>query len=298
MQKNSYLRTRKKCLNMRTTILNRRFPSIVDMGIMLLLFFVSQLLFSLILAAFGFVLPATSAIDAVDVETYMNEQVALAHYTAIVYPLSFLFSIGLLWLYVRLRGGKKAIHIRHSAAGFNPTMVLFGVVWLMAAQIVLEPLMSVLPSSESRGLGRGIWACLTAVCSAAILEELLCRGLIFETLHKRWGVKTSILFSSLFFGLMHLDFATMIVAVVAGVIFGILYVRTSSLYTTIIIHAINNAMAFAMICFGVGDMSLRDIVGGGVPYYVAYGVATLIFVVFFVESYFKVFRGRTNLEKS
>lgn len=279
---------------MDNSVQTRKFPTVGDMLMMLLLFFVVQMLSGILMNAFGFAAPETNAIDAVDIETYMNEQEALGRYTAIVYPISFLLSIGALWLYVRLRGGKRAIHIRHSASGFNPSVVLVGVLWLFASQIVLEPIISYLPENEGRGLGRGIWACFTAVISAAVLEELLCRGLIFEVLHKRLGVKTSILFSSLFFGLMHFDFATAIVAVVAGVIFGVLYVRTSSLYTTIIIHAVNNALAFAMICFGVGDMSLYDIVGGGVTYWVIYGVAMAIFVACSVEAYFKVFRAASK----
>jgi len=273
----------------------RRFPSVGDMLLLLLLFFVSQMLLGTILGTLGLSAPATSPIDAVDIETYMNEQESLGRYTAFVYPLSMLFSIAVLWLYVRLRGGKRAIHIRHSASGFNPSVVLVGVLWLLSAQIVLEPLMSVLPQSENSGLGRGFWACFTAVISSAVLEELLCRGLIFETLHKRWGAKTSILFSSLFFGLIHLDLATAIVAMVAGMIFGVLYVRTSSLYTTIIIHSVNNAMAFALICFGVGDMSLYDIIGGGEIYWAAYGVAAAIFLACSIEAYFKVFRNNKRL---
>lgn len=268
----------------------RRFPTLGDMAMMLLLFFLVQTMTGVVANMCGFVAPETHPIDAVDIETYMSEQEALGRYIAVFYPLSFLLSIGVLWLYVRLRGGKRSVHINHSASGFNPSVVLVGVLWLFSAQIVLEPLMSQLPQSESQGIGRGAWACFTSVVSAAVLEELLCRGLIFEVLHKRWGVKTSILFSSLFFGLIHFEVATMIVAIVAGIIFGLLYIRTSSLYTTIIIHSINNALAFAMISFGVGDMSLHDIVGGGVVYWVAYGVAVAIFLACSIEAYFKVFR--------
>lgn len=268
----------------------KRFPTVGDMAILLLLFFVSQMVVGSVLRSFGVVAPEVSAIDTVDIETYMNEQVALGRYTALVYPLSMLFSIAVLWLYVRLRGGKRAIHIDHSASGFNPSVVLVGVLWLIAAQIILEPLLSYLPQSEGRGLGRGFWACFTAIVTSAVLEELLCRGLLFEVLHRRLGVKMSILFSSLFFGLIHIDAATAVVAIVAGLIFGVLYVRTSSLYATIIIHSINNAMAFALICFGVGDMSLYDIIGGGVIYWSIYGVAVAIFVACSIEAYFKVFR--------
>lgn len=269
-----------------------KFPTVGDMIMMLLLFFVAQLLVGVVANACGLFAPQVSPIDAVDIETYMNEQEALGRYIAIFYPVSFLFSIGALWLYVRLRSGKKSIRIRHSVSGFNPTIVLVGVLWLFSSQIVLEPLMSQLPQAESGGFGRGFWACFTAVFTAAVLEELLCRGLLFEVLHKRLGVKTSILFSSLFFGLIHFDIATAIVAVVAGIIFGVLYVRTSSLYTTIIIHSINNALAFAMISFGVGDMSLYDIMGGGAAYWVIYGVAAVIFLTCSIETYLKVFRTK------
>lgn len=271
-----------------------KFPMVGDMAVMLLLFFVSQIIFGVLLGLLGIQTPATSAIDIVDIETYMNEQIALGRYTAVVYPLSMLFSIALIWLYVRLRGGKRAIRISHSASGFNPSIVLVGVLWLLSAQIILEPLTSVLPQSDGRGLGRGLWACFTAVVSSAVLEELLCRGLIFEVLHKRWGVKSSILFSSLFFGLIHLDISTAIVAVVAGVIFGILYVRTSSLYTTIIIHAINNALAFTLICFGVGDLSLKELLGDDLLYYAVYAVAMLIFVAASVEAYLKMFKTKRD----
>ena len=272
----------------------RKFPSVGDLLMMLLLFCLSQLLIGSLLGAVGIVAPAISAIDAVDIETYMNEQLALGRYTALAYPLLMLSSIAILWLYVRLRGGRRAIRIRHSASGFNPTVVLVGVLWLFSSQIILEPLVSLLPENPGQGLGRGAWACFTAVFTAAIAEELLCRGLIFETLHKRWGTKTSILFSSLFFGLIHFDPATAIIALVAGVIFGVLYVRTSSLYTTIIIHAINNAFAFALISFGVGDVSFREVVGGGLLYYILYGVAVAIFVACSVEAYLKVFRAKKS----
>ena len=273
----------------------RTFPSVADMVAMLLLFFVTQMLVGAILRMFGIVPPEISAVDAVDTETYMNEQLALGRYTSLVYPLLMFSSIAVLWLYARLRGGKKPIHIRHSASGFNPAVVLVGVLWLYSSQIILEPLVALLPENPGNGLGRGAWACFTAVVTAAVSEELLCRGLLLETLHKRWGIKTSILFSSLFFGLIHFDPATAIIAVVAGLIFGVLYVRTSTLYTTIIIHAINNALAFALISFGVGDVSFKEAVGGGVLYYVLYGVAAVIFVACSIEAYLKVLKTKKDL---
>lgn len=274
----------------------RLFPEWWDLLVMLLLFVVAQVVFGQILRLVGILPPATSEIDAVDVETYMAEQSAFGRYTALVHLFSYLFSIGVLWLYSRLRGGKGVIHIRHKASGFNPTIVLVGVLWLFSSQIVLEPLFEFFPADEGTEIGRGMWAAFTAIISAPILEELLCRGVLFEVLNRRWGVRISILASSLFFGLLHIgNLANAVVAIVAGLIFGALYVRTSSLYVTIIIHAINNALAFTLISFGINDMSFAEMLGGGVTYYVVYGISALIFVWASVEAWVKVLSKNKRL---
>lgn len=277
------------------TIANRVFPRWWDLAVMLLLFALSQIVFGAFLQLVGVVAPATSSIDSVDVETYMNEQNALGRYSALVHLLSFLFSIGVLWVYARLRGGKGVIKIRHKSSGFNPSIILVGVVWLMTSQLILEPLLELLPADDGHGIGRGVWAAFTAIVSAPILEELLCRGVLFEVLNRRWNVKVSILVSALFFGLLHFSPANAIVAVVAGLIFGVLYVRTSSLYVTIIIHAVNNTLAFLLINMGMDDMSFAEMLGGGVAYYVVYAISVAAFVAISVEMWFKVLRNKTDL---
>ena len=277
------------------TIANSVFPKWWDLAVMLLLFALSQIVFGAFLQLVGVVAPTTSSIDSVDVETYMNEQNALGRYSALVHLLSFLFSIGVLWVYARLRGGKGVIKIRHKSSGFNPSIILVGVVWLMTSQLILEPLLELLPADDGHGIGRGVWAAFTAIVSAPILEELLCRGVLFEVLNRRWNVKVSILVSALFFGLLHFSPANAIVAVVAGLIFGVLYVRTSSLYVTIIIHAVNNTLAFLLINMGMDDMSFAEMLGGGVIYYVVYAISVAVFVAISVEMWFKVLRNKTDL---
>ena len=275
---------------------NRIFPKWWDILVMLLLFALAQMVFGAVLQAMGIVAPVTSSVDAVDIETFMNEQHALGRHAAMVHILSFSFSIFVLWFYARIRGGKRVIQIRHKASGFNPSVLLVGVVWLLASQIILEPLLELLPSDSGHGFGRGVWAAITAVVSAPILEEVLCRGVLFEVLNKRCGVKTSILISALFFGMLHFSVANAIVAIVAGLIFGVLYVRTSSLYATIIIHAINNSLALALIGFGMDDISFAEMLGGGTIYYVVYAIAVIVFVGASVEAWFSVLRNKKNLD--
>lgn len=266
----------------------RRFPSIGDVLALLILFFIAQLLVAILLPLFGFALPTTMPIDEVPLDTYLAQQESLAKYCAIFYPLSMGLPILFMWLYLRFRGGRGVVRIRCSAAGFNPVVVLVGVLWLLSSQIILEPLVALLPEHKTPGVGLGVWACVTTIGFAPILEEILCRGLLFETFNKRWGVKLSILFSALFFGLIHFDLATVVVATVAGMIFGVLYVRTSSIFASMIVHAINNALALTLISLGKDNVMFREIIGNDTIYYTVYGVVVLIFIAASVEAFFEL----------
>ncbi len=286
---------------MQSTAKTRKFPLAIDIVMMMLVFVVTQMLVGLVLNVLGVVAPEISPLGEegeLGVEAYVNSQEALGRYNAWVFPLIMVASMGAMWLYIRLRAGKGSLRIRHAAAGLNPTIVLVGVAWLLSSQILLEPLLALLPEEAPSSLGLGVWACFTAVVTAPILEELLCRGLILETLHRRWGRVVSIFGSAIFFGLLHFDLSTMIVAVVAGIIFGMLYLRTSSIFTTIIIHSLNNLIAFALINFGKEEMTFSEMVGGGSAYYILYGVAAAIFVVASVESFFRVFKPRRRGERA
>ena len=61
----------------------------------------------------------------------MCEQVAFANYNAVVFPLLMGFALLLVWLYVRLRGGRRAVTIRHAVGGLNPSVIFVGVMWLL-----------------------------------------------------------------------------------------------------------------------------------------------------------------------
>lgn len=275
---------------------NRVFPLVWDVVAMIVLFFVAQLIGGVVLALCGAKAPVVSPVESITAEQYMCEQVAFANYNAVVFPLLMGFALLLVWLYVRLRGGRRAVTIRHAVGGLNPSVIFVGVMWLLSSQIVLEPLLAWLPSSNGGDVGRGICAWITVMISAPILEELLCRGLIYETLRKRWSIAISIAISALFFGVLHADWNTSIVAMVAGAIFSVLYERTSSIFVTIIVHSINNAMAYALLCFGLGDATFSSILGGGVTYYVVYAVAVVIFVAASVEAYFKLSKQSKAVE--
>lgn len=275
----------------------RKFPLVWDVVAMLLIFFGSQLVVGVVLQFCGVVAPATSAIDTVPIDSYLAEQESLARYTALLYPLTMLIPTVLMWVYACWRGGKKAISIGSSAAGLNPSVVLVGVVWLLSAQVVIEPLALMLPKVEAPGVGLGVWAYITTIVSAPIIEELMCRGVILETIRKRWGIGLAIVVSALFFGLIHVAPATILVATVAGLIFGVLYVRTSSIFTSMIVHAVNNAIAFTLVVLEKDEVPLRTMIGNDTIYYIVYAVAAVLFVAATVEACFKLKSLKEEAEK-
>jgi membrane protease YdiL (CAAX protease family) len=94
--------------------------------------------------------------------------------------------------------------------------------------------------------GAGFLVCVVA----PICEELFFRGFLFGGL-RRHGLVVSTLVTGLAFGLAHVASAPIgfIVPLAAlGVILCLLYERTGSLYPSMALHALNNAIAF-----GVGD---------------------------------------------
>ena len=270
---------------------DRRFPAVADVVVMLILFLLVQVGVGAVLHIFGISLPDSLPYDSTDIETYVSHQVALGERVAIVYPISMLLALAAVWIYMRIRGG-KGLKIRLSVAGFNPNIILAGTLWVLAAQVLLEPLSMVLPGGGDSGVGRGFWACITSLVVAPVLEELLCRGVVLESVCRGWGSKVAVLVSALFFGIIHVEPATMVVAVVVGAILGVIYLRTASLFSVILIHSINNAAALALIYIGIGGETLYDIVGGGVMYYIIYVVAALLFALMTFETVRRTLRKR------
>ena len=267
----------------------KSFPAVGDILVIMVLFFVTQTLTAVLMSLCGLHLPEISDLQVEDIESYMRAQILRGEGMAVLYPVSMAVSLLSIYLYIRCRGGRRSF-AGFSAAGFNPNIILAGTIWIVAAQIILEPLMAMLPSMENAGVGRGFWACVTAVVLAPVFEEILCRGLVLETVRSRWGNAVAVLISALFFGLVHVEPSTALAGFVVGGIFGTIYIRTHSLFSTIILHSINNAFAFALICFDVDDVPLREILGGSSVYHAVYGISVLIFVLFSVEAWRRVFR--------
>lgn len=202
---------------------------------------------------------------------------ALGRFNAVVYVVSMAAALGGLLYYRRARGGRGRWAC-FSTRGLNPALLLWGFVLICAAGVVLEPLLAQLPDL-SLNLGRGLWTLLMLVLFAPVLEELICRGLVLGTLRARYGVTLAWLVSALFFGVMHLQPVQVINAFVVGLILGYVYISTDSLWSVMILHAMNNAVAYLMMITGHANTLLIDLIHSRVVYVAVYVVAVALLIV-------------------
>lgn len=98
---------------------------------------------------------------------------------------------------------------------------------------------------------------LSASIIAPIIEEILCRGILFNGLLKKYGSKKAVIFSALLFAIMHLNLQQGISAFFLGIIFALIYLKTGSIYLCIFGHLVNNTVVSIQSFTGVYDFIFR-----------------------------------------
>ncbi|WP_413168137.1 CPBP family intramembrane glutamic endopeptidase [Capilliphycus salinus ALCB114379] len=104
-----------------------------------------------------------------------------------------------------------------------------------------------------------VWWNFSVLLLAPLLEELLFRGIILQKWAIKWGIKTGIIASSLFFAIIHFRF-DIISLFVIGIILSILYFKTHNLMTPILSHLFYNTLvaSFSMINFLTTPLNERN----------------------------------------
>jgi hypothetical protein len=99
---------------------------------------------------------------------------------------------------------------------------------------------------------------------APIAEEVFFRGLLFPVLRSRWGTAAGVIATGVLFSLVHAagsPVEALIVLFVLGAGLCLLYLRTGSLLPCIGVHALNNAIAFAVTKEMAWSVALVTVVG-------------------------------------
>lgn len=248
----------------------RRFPSAGDLFAMLGIALGAQVVVGLLGMLFSVVAGRSLNLNTM-------EPAALGRLVAVLYFVSMSVALGGLLFYRRARGGRGR-WARFSLRGLNPAMLLWAFIMMCAVGVVLEPLFTLLPDLQIQ-VGRGLWTILSLVVFAPVFEELICRGLVLGSLRARYGVTIAWIVSSLFFGVLHGQPVQVINGFVVGLVLGYVYIATDSLWATMILHALNNAVAYLLLATGHENTLLIDLIPGRTLYVVVYVVALAVFVV-------------------
>ncbi len=276
------------------TVRRYRFPTWMDLLALVGMFLVIQLVVTMVVTLAGVHMPDSSALTSADPAVVQQAQEAIARLNFYTYPLIMGAMIVATLIYRRVRRGNRGFG-HYAARGLNPVLILWGLLLMLAVNIVLEPLLQLFPPIPDL-YGRGFKTILLTVVLAPVAEEFLCRGILLDAARARGGVLYGLLFSSLFFGIIHFYPAAVVNAFVMGLVLGFIYLRADSLYIVVILHAFNNALALLFLMLGYGDKTLGEmLVSGGhsTLYAVIYGVALVIFLV----SGFMVWRTVSRLRR-
>ena len=102
---------------------------------------------------------------------------------------------------------------------------------------------------------------------APLVEEVVFRGAILRALLK-WNQNhwLCIAISAALFGLSHFNPAQMPHAFLAGLLLGWMYYRTGSIVPGVVVHWVNNSMAYALYniskaAYGTGDPTMAQLFG-------------------------------------
>lgn len=261
-----------------------RFPTMVDLLALVGIWYLLQLgaLFVALVAGCDL----SAAEDGAATEA---QQVAMGRLNAFVYLATMGLMLPITLLYRRLRGGTRKV-LRFSARGLDPLLLLWGFVMMLAAGAVIEPVMTLLPAPPSSAYGRGFWAVLCVVGMAPVFEEVLCRGVILESVRAKYGVVAALFLPALFFAVLHGHPALAFNAFVMGLILGFIYIETDSIFSTILLHALNNGVAFLLIVVGWDEMTLRSLLGDGALYWTVYAAVLALFLFSGVMIYLRLSR--------
>lgn len=239
------------------------FPSLIDLLALLGIYVVVQLAVGLILMLV--LLFSGQGLD--DLEPHVRARMlALANLVCMSVLTGFCYG------YRRWRG-RPVVRIGCSLRRINLPLVGWGLLLMFALTVLIGPLIDLLPAPR-QDVGRGWWAVLALVVVAPLFEEWICRGFLFGSLRERFGLWSSALLSALFFAIMHLQPASVLNAFFMGLLFACLYACTGSIWSPILLHAVNNLCAYLLLLSGHGDESFYVLLGErGWLYGICYGAA-------------------------
>ena len=96
------------------------------------------------------------------------------------------------------------------------------------------------------------------VIFAALLEEIIFRGIVLKNLTKMMKIPAAVIIQALIFGIIHLNLLQSSYAFVLGLILGLAYVWFDSIWVSITIHGAFNATSVVLM-YVLGEKEINEI---------------------------------------
>lgn len=244
--------------------MNRPLKNFLDVLLCIAIFAVVQIFIQLAVAGIY------SFVKEVDFTT-VSYGLAAGKYSDLIVISSVLSSLVTLLIFTF---GKFAVISRNYLAshpwGTLAWVALLSVGLILPAEWVYERLQITMPESTEamfEGIMREPLGYMAIGIFAPVVEEIVFRGAILRILlglfSRSWHW-VAIIFSALIFGAIHLNLAQGLHAFVIGLLLGWMYYRTSSVVPGILLHWINNTVAYLMFHLmpQFGDGKLIDFFHG------------------------------------
>jgi len=188
-------------------------------------------------------------------------------------------------------------------------LVSFSIIGIQVGVIV--PIVSLIPMPDfMKAIFRefaerdGVFSFIAVVVAAPVLEELIFRGIILNGLLKKYSPLNSIILSSVLFGIVHLNPWQFVAALMVGIFSGWVYYRTQKLMLSIIIHSVNNLLAFVSTSFvdteTMMDAAFSEFYGGSLNFIIVTGSAICLGVtcLFLLKNEFQNLRVNSGSTQS
>jgi membrane protease YdiL (CAAX protease family) len=219
---------------------------IKDALLLVFIWLALQVLLGIVLAAVGEFVPAVNAfISEGDIAN-----------TFILYAVQVALGLGLAWLFARhYKVGWQALGWRRvslaKAIGYMAAIFILFILLVQAALLIVQYLVPGFDPNEAQtndftqnAASNRSLAIIALVLLPPIFEETIFRGFIFPAFSKRMGVIWGAVLSSAIFGIAHGQANLFVYTLLLGLLLCFLYMKTRSIITGIIVHMINNLIAF------------------------------------------------------
>lgn len=137
----------------------------------------------------------------------------------------------------------------------------------------------------------GIVGVICIALIGPIFEEIFFRGAIERHLLKSHSPRTAILLSGLVFGLIHINPAQVIPAILSGFFLGWLYYRSGSLLPCILVHVLNNSLSVYTMTYFPAVNNIKELMNNNLAYYILLALAAVQLVMYVLSTQEMKFRN-------